>query len=111
MKRILFILLSLLTVCTLLLSACEQVEPYIPKDLDKIITPEEKPEKAAEKTELVNEEEISKIVSEAGSFPKPPEEKDDVTETEVGREGDYKYMEEKHDVVDNIDSVVYLIEG
>ncbi|MFC1914211.1 thiol-activated cytolysin family protein [Chloroflexota bacterium] len=99
MKRKLFILLSLMTVCALFLPACKQLEPYIPEDLKKIVTPEDKPR---------DEEAINRIVSEAGKVVPAAKEKNEVTIEKEEIKDDIKYVYEKHDVVDNIDSIVYL---
>jgi len=53
-------------------------------------------------------EAIREIVRTAGQQPVPPEEKHQITEGESYEEGDYRYTEEKHDVVDNIDNITYL---
>ena len=45
MKRILFILLSMLIICALFLPACKQIEDIVPGDIKKIVTPGEKPTK------------------------------------------------------------------
>lgn len=89
MKRIPFFLLSLLTVTVLLFTACG--EGVLPTTF----TPEE-------------EAEIKIIVSGAGKVVPLDDEKDQITGTETEEKDDYRYTYEKHDVVDNIDSIVYL---
>lgn len=110
MKFVLFILLSILIVPMALLSACKQAEPYIPEDIEKIITPEEKPaeEESSTKPTEEDEEAIREIVSKAGKVVPAAKEKNEVTIEKEEVKGDTKYVYEKHDVVDNIDSIVYL---
>ncbi|MFC2002128.1 Vps62-related protein [Chloroflexota bacterium] len=43
MKRVLFIILSLVITCALFLPACKQIENLVPEDIEKIITPQEEP--------------------------------------------------------------------
>ncbi|MFC1961886.1 Vps62-related protein [Chloroflexota bacterium] len=43
MKRVLFIILSLVIICALFLPACKQIENLVPEDIAKIITPQEEP--------------------------------------------------------------------
>jgi hypothetical protein len=52
--------------------------------------------------------EIEGIVSEAGKVVPLSDERDEIVSSETEDEGDFRYTYEKHDVVDNIDSVVYL---
>ncbi len=52
--------------------------------------------------------EIRAVVSEAGKVVPLANEKDEITDTSTEDEGDFRYTYEKHDVVDNIDNVVYL---
>lgn len=55
-----------------------------------------------------NTAEIKKIVYEAGRVEPLAKEKDEITEKSESRDKNFKYIYEKHDVVDNIDSIVYL---
>jgi hypothetical protein len=51
---------------------------------------------------------IRDIVSEAGKIVPASADKDEIVGSETKEEGDYRNTYEKHDVVDNIDNVVYL---
>jgi hypothetical protein len=54
-----------------------------------------------------DQDEITAVIDQAGHVV-PPAEKDEVTDTSSVVVGDYKYVYETHDVVDNIDNIVYL---
>ena len=57
MKRILLILLSLLTICALLLPGCQQIEDVIPEDMvPEIVKPQEGPEDTKEELSQAIEE-------------------------------------------------------
>ena len=75
-------------------------------ELFSTLTVKEKPAKTYFTSE--EEEEIDDIVSEAGKVVPLSEEKDEIISSETEDKGDFRYTYEKHDVVDNIDSVVYL---
>ena len=62
------------------------------------------------KTEFTREEvaAIEEIADDAGKVVPLAEEKDEIIDSTTEDKGDFRYTYEKHDVVDNIDSVVYL---
>jgi len=68
------------------------------------------PTTQAPKTEFTSEEKaaIRDIVGEAGKVVPASADKDEIVSSEAKEEGDYRNTYEKHDVVDNIDNVVYL---
>jgi hypothetical protein len=51
---------------------------------------------------------IEHVVGRAGSLEKLAEDRNVVSDGDEVRQGDFKYVQEKHDVVDNIESVYYL---
>ncbi|PVX23844.1 MAG: hypothetical protein CW691_09530 [Candidatus Bathyarchaeum sp.] len=95
MKRLAIIVISLLVIGGLLFVSLRG------SNIFTLITPQ---------TEFTPEEqaEIEKIVNEAGKVVPLAEETDKIISSETENEGDFSYTYEKHDVVDNIDSVVYL---
>lgn len=53
-------------------------------------------------------QDVTEVLEQAGRVEPLDVEKDEVIDTETQEEGDYRYVYETHDVVDNIDSIVYL---
>lgn len=95
MKRRSIILVSLLVIVALLFVLVIGSNIFTPTTPKTEFTPKE-------------EAEIEEIVNEAGKVVPLAEEKDEIISSETEDEGDFRYTYEKHDVVDNIDSVVYL---
>lgn len=95
MKRLSIILVSLLVIVLLIFVLFIGSNIFTPTTPKTEFTPEE-------------EAEIKEIVAEAGKVVPLAEEKDEIISTDTEDEGDFRYTYEKHDVVDNIDSVVYL---
>lgn len=133
--RVPFLILSMLIILSLLLASCTgnaspSPEPTTtPKPATTSIptstsipaptltstsapTPTTTPEPIPEplKTQFTSEEKsiIRDMVSEAGKVIPLSAEKDEIVSSENKDEGDFRYTYEKHDVVDNIDNVVYL---
>jgi hypothetical protein len=50
---------------------------------------------------------ISQILTEAGKVV-PPQDQDLITQSDTTESGSYRYIAEKHDVVDNIESITFL---
>ena len=53
-------------------------------------------------------QDVSQVLEQAGMVEPLGAEKDEIIDTQTEEEGDYRYTYETHDVVDNIDSIVYL---
>ena len=105
-RRPSFFLFSVLIISILLFVSCGGETSPAPTTTQ----PTTQPTTDGLKTEFTAEEEaaIEEIVSEAGRVVPLSEEKDEIISSETEDEGDFRYTYEKHDVVDNIDSVVYL---
>ena len=114
-KRPSFFLFSVLIISILLFVSCGGETSPAPTTTQPTTQPTTtqpitQPTTDGLKTEFTAEEEaaIEEIVSEAGRVVPLSEEKDEIISSETEDEGDFRYTYEKHDVVDNIDSVVYL---
>lgn len=56
----------------------------------------------------ISEEDIMAVLEAAGKVTPVAEEKDEIVETSTEEMGGFRYTYEKHDVVDNLESIVYL---
>jgi len=63
---------------------------------------------ACKKEVFLSESDVMDVLQNAGKVSPLAAEKDEITETSTEVSGGYKYTYEKHDVVDNIESIVYL---
>lgn len=95
MKRLSIIMVSLLVIVALIVVLRFGSNFFTPKTPEMEFTLEEKAE-------------IERIIDDAGKVVPLSEEKDEIISSETEDKDNFRYTYEKHDVVDNIDSVAYL---